>query len=79
MVVLLGFRFPSLQVDYEKMYSQVAADSGCLFIPRLLKGITTDPDLKSDTVHPNARGYQIMAERISGPCAKLIKKANAAR
>ena len=79
MVVLLGFRFPSLSVDYEKMYERVADDEGCLLVPRMLRGIITDPNLKSDEVHPNARGYQIMAERVAGPCRKLIKKANAAR
>ncbi len=79
MVVLLGFRFPSLAVDYEKMYTRVADEEGCLLIPRMLRGIITDPSLKSDEVHPNARGYEIMAERIAAPCRKLIRKANAAR
>ncbi len=79
MVVLLGFSFPSLNLDYHKMYDRVASEEGCLLLPHMLRGIVTDPDLKSDAIHPNARGYQIMAERISGPCRKLIKKANAAR
>ena len=79
MIILLGFRFPSLAVDYEKMYMRVAEDEGCLLIPRMLRGIITDPNLKSDEVHPNGRGYEIMAERIAGPCRKLIRKANAAR
>ena len=79
MVILLGFRFPSLAVDYEKIYTRVAEDEGCLLIGRMLRGIITDPSLKSDEVHPNARGYEIMAERVAGPCRKLIRKANAAR
>ena len=79
MVVLLGFRFPSLNLDYEKMYTRVADDEGCLLIGRMLRGIITDPTLKSDEVHPNARGYEIMAERIAGPMRKLIKKADRAR
>ena len=79
MVILLGFRFPSLAVDYEKMYERVADDEGCLFIGRMLRGIITDPSLKSDEVHPNARGYAIMAERVAGPCRKLINKAQRAR
>jgi lysophospholipase L1-like esterase len=79
MVVLLGFRFPSLNANYEEMYKRVASDERCLFIPRMLRGILTDPSLKSDEIHPNARGYQLMAERISGPVQKLIKKANAKR
>ncbi len=79
MVVLLGFRFPSLSADYEKMYGTVAREERCLFVPNLLRGVLTDPKLKSDEIHPNARGYQLMAERLSGPCRKLIRKADATR
>ncbi len=79
MVVVLGFRFPSLTADYEKMYGAVARDNHCLFVANLLHGIETDPKLKSDEIHPNARGYELMAERIAGPCRKLIRKADAAR
>lgn len=79
MVVLLGFSFPSLSANYEKMYEKLASDERCLLIPHPLHGILTDSALKSDEIHPNARGYQLMAERISGPCSKLIRKANSTR
>jgi lysophospholipase L1-like esterase len=79
MVVILGFRFPTLGASYEKMYAKVAGDERCLLIPDLLDGILSNPSLKSDEIHPNARGYQLMAERVAGPCKKLIRKADAAR
>src|SRR5437588_6696536 len=79
MVVILGFRFPSLGASYEKMYANVARDERCLLIPDLFHGILTDPSLKSDEIHPNARGYELMAERIAGPCKKLMRKADSAR
>ena len=79
MVVLLGFRFPSFTASYEKMYGRVAHDEGCLLIPDLLDGILSNPSLKSDEIHPNGRGYEIMAERVSGPFRKLMKKADASR
>jgi len=79
MVVLLGFRFPSLTADYESMYERVAKDEGCLLVPRILRDILNDASMKSDAIHPNARGYQLMAERIAGPCKKLIKRADRAR
>jgi lysophospholipase L1-like esterase len=79
MVVLLGFRFPSLSVNYGKMYDRVASDERCLLVPDLLDGIEGNASLKSDEIHPNGRGYQLMAERMSGPIGKLIKKADAAR
>jgi len=78
-VVLLGFRFPSLSVNYEKMYERVAGDEGALLIPDLLDGILSNPTLKSDEIHPNARGYEAMAERVAAPYKKLVKKADAAR
>lgn len=79
MVVLLGFTFPSFTANYEKMYARVAKGEGCLLIPNLLHGIENDASLKSDEIHPNAKGYDIMADRVSGPLMKLIKKADASR
>ena len=79
MVVLLGFRFPSLTADYGDMYERVAKDEGCLLVPRITRDILNDTSLKSDAIHPNAKGYQLMAERIAGPCRKLIARADKAR
>jgi len=75
MVVLLGYRFPSFGASYEKMYERVAHDEGCLLIPDMLDGILSDPNLKSDEIHPNARGYQLLADRVEGPLRKLMRKA----
>jgi acyl-CoA thioesterase I len=79
MVVLLGFRFPSLSADWGAMYKRVAHDERCLLISDVLRGILTEPSLKSDEVHPNARGYDLMAERVAGPLRTLIAKADKAR
>jgi lysophospholipase L1-like esterase len=79
MVALLGFRFPSLSADYESMYKRVAREEHGLLIAGVLSGILTDESLKSDAIHPNARGYALMAERIAGPVRKLVKRANAKR
>jgi acyl-CoA thioesterase I len=78
MVVLLGFRFPSLSGNYERMYSSIAKEEGCLLVPDLLNGILTDPSLRSDQIHPNSRGYALIAERIARPLERLITRANAA-
>lgn len=72
MVVLLGFRFPSLGASYEAMYERVAEEEGCLFVPDVLDDILIDPALKSDQIHPNGRGYKLIAERVAGPVRKLI-------
>lgn len=79
MVVLLGFRFPSLTANYEAMYERVAEDEGALLVPDLLDGIMGNPSLKSDAIHPNAEGYEKMAERIEGPFERLVRKADSER
>jgi acyl-CoA thioesterase-1 len=79
MVVLLGFTFPSLTADYAAMYERIADDERCLLVPGVLKGILIDPALKSDEIHPNARGYALMADRIAPPVRKLLEKANDTR
>ena len=79
MVILLGFRFPSLNANYESMYERVAEEEHCLLIDDLLDGILSNPSLKSDEIHPNARGYALMAERVAGPAQKLLRVADASR
>lgn len=79
MVVLLGFQFPSLGPSYEAMYERVAGEEKCLLIPDLMDGILNNQTLKSDEIHPNARGYDLMAERVEKPLEKLIERANDAR
>lgn len=79
MVVLLGFRFPSLNVNYGAMYERVAEEERCLLVPDALDGILSDPALRSDAIHPNGKGYAILAERVAGPLETLIRKADAAR
>jgi len=79
MVVLLAFRFPSLNANYEPMYERVAKEERCLLVSRVLRGILTDSSLKSDAIHPNARGYALMADRLAGPLRGLIRRADKAR
>lgn len=73
MVILLGYRFPSLQNNYGEMYERVARDEQCLLVPDLLDGILTDSSLKSDEIHPNAKGYALLAERIAPAVQRLVQ------
>lgn len=76
-VVLLGFSFPSLTEDWEGMYARVAAEEGCLLVPRVLRGIQSDEALKSDAIHPNAAGYRLVAQRVEGPLRDLLEEMGA--
>ena len=49
---------------YRAAFSRLAREKGAIFIPRVFSGIITNPNLKSDFIHPNTAGYKIVAEKI---------------
>lgn len=63
-VVMLGVPKPGLFLSSYEAYERIAKDTGIVFIDDLIPEVLGDKSLKSDTVHPNSRGYQIMAEAI---------------
>lgn len=50
--------------EYNEAFSKLAKEEGAIFIPSILRGIITNPSMKSDFLHPNAAGYKIIAYRI---------------
>jgi len=62
--------------DYRAILSRIARRKGAIFIPELLKGIITDPSMKSDFLHPNASGYKILAGRIYKAILPYLKIKN---
>ena len=63
-VVLLGVPKFGLFLSAAPEYREIAESMNVLFIEDLLPDVLSDRDLKSDTIHPNAAGYQVMAESI---------------
>lgn len=79
MVALVGLRLGLFADEYGPIYREIAEKTGALYIPEFLKGILGDPKLKSDTVHPNAAGYRLMAERIVERVKPLLEEADRMR
>lgn len=50
--------------EYRKALKDIAREKQAIFIPSILSGIITDPQMKSDFMHPNAEGYKLVAVRI---------------
>ncbi len=63
-VVLVEVRTGLLKDPYLSSFKDIARQKGALLVPDILSGIITNPDLVSDGLHPNAKGYQKMAQRI---------------
>lgn len=49
---------------YTDLMKSLAKEKKAVFVPRIMAGIFTDRSLKSDMIHPNAKGYEIIAQRI---------------
>jgi acyl-CoA thioesterase-1 len=64
LVVIGGVKLLFWDRGYAEEYERLAEETGALLIPNVLKGLIGHDDLMHDTIHPNAAGYKIMAERF---------------
>ena len=72
-VVLIATPKPGLSISPPDFYAEIAREMAIPFDDGVLKEVLRDNALKSDLVHPNARGYA----QIAAVVAKLLKKAGA--
>ena len=72
-VVLIGTPEPGLAVSAPEFYAEIAKELRVPYEDGVIGQILRDSSLKSDPIHPNARGYRLIAERLAG----LLKKAGA--
>lgn len=61
MVVLGGVDIPLYGKGYAQMYESLARQTGSVLVPNILEDIFGNPELMSDSIHPNDKGYEIMA------------------
>ncbi len=76
MVVLLGLKLGVFRDEYGSMYEEVAEKYGGLLVPDVLAGVLSDARLKSDAIHPNGAGYELMTERILKKVKPLLVEAD---
>lgn len=53
-------------------YRKIARTRRAAFVPNILDGILTHPQLKSDELHPNDLGYEKIAQRIAQAVEPLL-------
>jgi len=69
-VLLVGVpNFKVIRFSTESLYKDVAEEEGVMYEGEVLAQIENDTALKSDRIHPNAKGYGLMAEAF----AKVLK------
>ena len=72
-VLLIGTPEPGLLPSPPAFYAAVAKDLGVPYEEGVITEVLKDASLKSDPIHPNARGYRVIAERL----AARLKKSGA--
>ena len=73
MVALVDISAGMFFREYREAFKKIAAEKKAIFIPVILNRIITNPAMKSDFFHPNARGYQVIAKRIYQAIFAYIK------
>lgn len=70
-IVILDVKFFVFDKKYETDWANLAKKHNAIFVPDILEGVITDPSLKFDDIHPNAKGYQKIAEKLTPIIAPL--------
>ena len=63
-VILLGVPKPGIFLSSFNVYKKIANSMNIIFIEDLISDVLGDKSLKSDSIHPNKKGYNVMAEEI---------------
>jgi acyl-CoA thioesterase-1 len=72
-VVLIGTPEKGFAVTPPSFYAEIAEQLGVPYEGKVIGEILRNSEFKSDPIHPNARGYRLIAERV----AALLKDAGA--
>jgi acyl-CoA thioesterase-1 len=71
-VVLAGLSSGFLGDPYAGGYEDIARRHSAALVPHVLGDILGNAELMADTIHPNDRGYEVMADRLEPVLRSLI-------
>jgi len=69
-VLLIGTPEPGLVVSPPGFYARIAKEFRLPYEEGVITEVLKDEKLKSDQIHPNARGYRVIAERLAADLKK---------
>ncbi len=73
MVVLLGVKGNFFSKRFDSELEALARETGAVFVPDVLDGIFGNADLMFDSIHPNERGYRMIAEKVYEEVGEYVK------
>ena len=72
-VILLGVRGGILKDGYKKDFENLAREYKTAYVPNIIDDIIGNPEFMFDSIHPNDKGNQIIADRIYPILKELIE------
>lgn len=60
--------------DFKDRYRKLAQEKRAALIPDILDGVLENPSLMADPMHPNARGYVVVADNILAVLKPLLNE-----
>jgi len=70
--VIVDIGGPGME-KYTTAYKKIAKEKGAIFVPGILNGIFAKRAFKSDAVHPNAAGYEQVADKVYQKIKTYVK------
>jgi len=72
-IILVNINFPKNADDYKNGFKKISEKYNTPVVWDILDGIVGNSSLMADSIHPNAAGYKIMADRIIKVLQPLIQ------
>jgi len=72
-VLLLGVRGGILRDTYEKDFKEFAERNRVAYVSNVLDDVLGNRELMADQIHPNDRGYAVIAQRVAPVLKKLLQ------
>jgi len=72
-VLLLGVRGGLLRDTYDSRFKELAKKYHTGFVPNVLAGLIGNPELMSDSIHPNDAGYAKIADKIVPVLRRMLE------
>ena len=73
-VVLLGVRGGVLRDNFKKDFENLAREQNTPYVPNVLDGLIGNSEFMYDAIHPNDKGYALIAAKIEPILKKLISR-----
>lgn len=74
-VIILGlYTNTTFNIDYNTGFRNLAAETGATYVPNVLSGVIDNAQNMSDALHPNDRGYVIIADRTEPTVRSVVNQ-----